>query len=222
MAPKQCYPLTTKMKIVLLVFTLFWGVTASANNDDVLEVEKDGLVVNVVDFKDGDKIKLFEAETGEHILSKSIGQIDLSMLPNGKYLLENNEGKSVIIERTGDEIIVEDMLTDEYVVEKDSDIIQEEQIAMEKQLERFYHQGSSKILSIAREGDIVTVLDFQEGDEIKLFEVKDTVHILSKTEGFVDLSQLPVGVYFIENNRGESVIVEKLVDKGEMMAADTN
>ena len=62
----------------------------------------------------------------------------------------------------------------------------------------------------------MTVLDFEEGDVIKLFEVKNTVHILSKTINVVDLSQLPAGIYFLENNKGESVVLEKFLDNDQV------
>lgn len=205
------------MRTLTIIFSLLFFINVNANiEDDALRIEREGLVISVVDFQEGDKLKLFEFESGEHILSKTSDQIDLSMLPAGKYLLENSEGKSIVIERTDEELLLEKALDDSYVVEYDSKMVEVENVALEEELESFYSNTDDNLLAIEREGDIITIVDFKEGDEIKLFEVKNTVHILTKTQGFVDLSQLPAGVYFIENNEGDAVVVEKFVDNGQV------
>ncbi len=209
------------MKTIMyfLSFFLFLGVYANGN-DETLEVEKDGLVVEVVGFQEGDKIKLFEVATGDHILSKSHGQIDLSMLPVGDYLLENSEGKSTVIQRLETEINIEGIIAkvdNEFVLERDSErAYVSSDVNVEEEFINYYENTQTDLLEITREGDVVTVIDFEEGDKIKLFEVKDTVHILSKTTNFVDLSQLPAGVYVLENNKGESVVVEKFLSNDQM------
>ncbi|RZT00272.1 hypothetical protein [Aquimarina brevivitae] len=199
------------MRTLAYIIILFFCFNAHANYvNDTLKVEKEGFIVSVVDFQEGDKIKLFEAETMVHILSKTRGQVDLSMLPIGKYLLENNEGRSVIIEKSENDLVVEQgMLTDEYVVANDSEYVKDGDYDTAEELETYYTDNEADLLNITREGDKITVVDFEAGDEIKLFEVKNTVHVLTKSIRHVDLTQLPDGVYVLKNNRGQSVVVEK-------------
>ncbi|WP_062057739.1 hypothetical protein [Aquimarina longa] len=200
------------MKSILYFFSLFLALSTYANGiDDSLEVEKEGLVVVVVNFQDGDKIKLFEVESGDHVLSKTRGEVDLSFLPVGAYLLENSEGESVIIERLEEDINITEALDNDFVIENDSErMYMPAEINIEKEYIHYYDNAETNLLSITREGNFITVDDFEEGDKIKLFEVKNTVHVLSKTTNVVDLSQLPVGVYVLENNKGKSVVIEKL------------
>ncbi|WP_299245655.1 hypothetical protein [uncultured Aquimarina sp.] len=198
------------MRTLAFIFSLLFFTNLNARiEDDSLEIAREGLVVVVVDFKEGDKIKLFEVETGDHILSKTRGQIDLSQLPSGKYLLENNEGKSVVIEKTDLDIFIEEELGTDYIVEVDSDSMPINDKSVEEELEEYYLTSEVNPLSITREGDLITVVDFEEGDKIKLFEVVDKVHILSKTTKLVDLTQLPTGKYILENDRGQAVMIEK-------------
>ncbi len=210
------------MKTIVYFLSFFLFLSSYANGDDqVLVVEKDGLVVEVVDFQEGDKIKLFEVSTGDHILSKSHGQIDLSQLPVGDYLLENSEGRSIVIQRLEEEVNIEGVVAqihDEFVLASDSErAYVSSDVNVEEEFINYYENTQTGLLEITREGDVVTVVGFEEGDKIKLFEVKDTVHILSKTTNFVDLSQLPAGVYVLENNKGESVVVEKFLGNDQMV-----
>ncbi|WP_152538643.1 hypothetical protein [Aquimarina macrocephali] len=211
------------MKSIACFFSLFLFLSSYANDlDQILEVEMEGLVVVVVDFQEGDKIKLFEVESGDHVLSKTHGEIDLSQLPMGAYLLENSEGESVVIERLEEAInitgAIENVETD-FVLENDSKrAYVPAEIDVEQEFIHYYENAETNLLEITRDGDFVTVVGFEEGDKIKLFEVKNTVHILSKTTNFVDLSQLPVGVYVLENNKGESVVVEKFIDNDDLVA----
>lgn len=209
------------MRLIVFIFSLFLVFSSYANDDDqILIVEKEGLIVMVVDFEEGDKIKLFEVETGDHILSKTHNQIDLTQLPLGSYLLENNEGKSVVIERLEEAIDIDgvvEKVESDFIVARDSErVYVSSDVDVEEEFINYYENTQTGLLDITREGDVITVVDFIEGDKIKLFEVKDTVHVLSKTEGYVDLSQLPAGVYVLENNRGESVVVEKFVDNDQV------
>ncbi len=198
------------MRTLAFIFSLFFFANLCANtSDDNLQIAREGLVVVVVDFKEGDKIKLFEVETGAHILSKTRGQIDLSQLPTGKYLIENNEGKSVVIEKTDADIVIEEELGTDYVVENDSDKMRTGTMSVEEELEEYYLTAEVNPLGIERDGDIITVVDFEEGDQIKLFEVIGRIHVLSKTTEVVDLTQLAVGKYILENDRGQSIIIEK-------------
>lgn len=212
------------MRSVACFFSLFLFLNSYANDSSQsLQVEKEGLIVVVVDFQEGDKLKLFDVESGDHVLSKTRGQIDLSQLPMGSYLLENSVGQSIVIQRLEEEIAIEGEITDnveqEFIVEQDSKrIYMPSEVTVEQEYIKYYENAETNLLEITREGDIVTVVDFQEGDTIKLFEVKNTVHILSKTINSVDLSQLPTGVYVLENNKGESVVVEKFVDNEELVA----
>ncbi len=211
------------MKLIVCILSLFLSLSIYAN-DDTLTVEKDGLVVEVVDFEEGDKLKLFEVETGDHILSKTHGQIDLSQLPVGSYLLENNEGKSIVIDRLEEELKVDGAISaihNDFLLERDSKrIYMPAEIDVEQEYVQYYENAETNLLAIEREGDLITVVDFEEGDKIKLFEVKNTVHILSKTTNFVDLSQLPEGVYVLENSRGDSVVIEKFLDVDINLVAD--
>ncbi len=213
------------MKLITCFFSLFLFFNCYANNNDgILTVEKDGLVVEVLDFQDGDKIKLFEIETGDHILSKTHAQIDLSQLPVGSYLLENNEGKSIVIDRLEEDLRVDGAISaihNDFLLERDSKkSLVPADINVEQEFIRYYENSETNLLAIEREGDMITVVNFEEGDKIKLFEVKNTVHILSKTSNFVDLSQLPAGMYVLENNKGESVVVEKYSESDNSLMAD--
>ena len=209
------------MKLITCIFSLFLFLNSYANiSDGDLKVEKDGLVVVVLDFEEGDKIKLFEIETGEHILSKTHSEIDLSQLPIGSYLLENNDGESVVIDRMEEELKVDGAINaihNDFLLERDSArVMVPAEIDVEQEYMHYYDNSETNLLAITREGDVITVEDFEEGDKIKLFEVKNTVHVLTKTTNFVDLSQLPAGVYVLENDRGDSVVVEKFVDKDQV------
>ncbi len=211
------------MKLVALIFSLFLSLSILANNENDLTVEQDGLIVEVIDFEDGDKLKLFEVETGDHILSKSYARIDLSQLPVGSYLLENNQGQSIIIDRLEEELMIDgaiiaeadDFLTEEKTVEENyvaEEVAVDQEVNIEEEFVKYHIESQKNLLSIHREGNMITVIDFEEGDKLKLFEVKDTIHVLSKTTNVIDLSQLPVGVYVLENNKGNSVIVEKFTE----------
>ncbi|GAA3514507.1 hypothetical protein GCM10022393_30580 [Aquimarina addita] len=199
------------MRILLLFFTFLITLNTTAANfeDDALEVVQEGLIVTVVNFEEGDKIKLFELETGVHILSKTIDQVDLSLLPIGKYLLENSQGKSAVIEKTDLEIIIEESLGTDFIVDTDSEFTSYNEVNIGEELENYYAPSESNELLIARDGDLITVVDFEEGDKIKLFEVKNKVHVLSKTTGKIDLSQLASGRYLIEDNHGKFIQIEK-------------
>ncbi len=204
------------MKLITLFFSLFLSIICLANTEDPLTVEQEGLIVEVLDFEEGDKLKLFEVETGDHILSKTYGRIDLSQLPVGSYLLENNQGKSIIIDRLEVELKIEGAIIklagDDVLVEDSQESQSIEEVNVEEEVVQLYENSQRALLSIQRDGDIITVLDFEEGDKIKLFEVKDTIHVLSKTTNVVDLSLLPVGIYVLENSKGDSVVVEKYID----------
>ncbi|WP_378177049.1 hypothetical protein [Aquimarina sp. SS2-1] len=204
------------MKVTALIFSLFLSISVFAYSDDELSVYQDGLTVEVADFEDGDELKLFELETGHHILSKSYSRVDLSQLPVGSYLLENNEGKSIIIDRLEEELVINGVVVtqeEELIVEDTMDVVAENEASQTEEVSsENYMSSSENQLAIEREGNIIEVLDFEDGDKIKLFEVKDTIHVLSKTTNIIDLSQLPIGVYLLENNRGDSVIVEKFTE----------
>ncbi len=206
------------MRVTALFFSLFLSIISFANNDNGLIVEQNGLIIEVMYFEEGDKLKLFEVETGDHILSKSYSHIDLSQLPVGSYLLENNQGKSIVIDRLEEELMIDGAIekeTENFFVEE-NDLAEEtavdQGVTIEQEFVHHYINSQKNQLSIEREGDMITVVDFEEGDKLKLFEVKDTVHILSKTTNIVDLSQLPVGLYVLENSEGESVVVEKFTE----------
>ncbi|WP_378177067.1 hypothetical protein [Aquimarina sp. SS2-1] len=198
------------MRTLAFIFSLFFLANLNARNeDDNLQIAREGFVVVVVDFKEGDKIKLFEVETGAHILSKTRGQIDLTQLPLGKYLLENSEGKSVVIEKTEVDIFVEKELGSEYIVAYDSETATNNEVTVEEELEEYYFTSEVNPLAITRDGDMITVLDFLDGDKIKLFEMVGKIHVLTKTTKKVDLTQLASGKYILENDRGQAVVVEK-------------
>ncbi|WP_299245643.1 hypothetical protein [uncultured Aquimarina sp.] len=205
------------MKVITLIFSLFLSISISANTNNALAVYQDGLTVEVVDFEEGDKLKLFELETGDHILSKSYSRIDLSQLPIGSYLLENNQGQSIVIDRQEEKLMIEGAVIlqeEEFVVEEGDSIALDENVEVitEDVTVEDYISPKENQLTIQREGSLVVVLNFEEGDKLKLFEVKDTIHVLSKTTNVIDLSQLPVGVYLLENSKGDSVIIEKFTE----------
>lgn len=198
------------MKSIILILILLFSFNIYAGAEPrILKVSRDGLIVVVEDFKEGDKIKLFEVESGDHVLSKTRGQVDLSFLPMGRYLLENSKGFSIIIEKTDTELVLEKELGVDYMVSEPIDLDVARNITIEEEIEEFYIANDASILKIERDGDLVKVLDFEEGDKIKLFEVKNKIHVLSKTVGIVDLSQLPAGKYFLRDNHGKQAVVEK-------------
>ncbi|SEL81227.1 hypothetical protein SAMN04487910_3330 [Aquimarina amphilecti] len=90
------------MKKLLLIFSLMYATVLFGNNgnDESLIVKRTGNIITVVDFKDGDKVKLFELRTGRIITYKTKrGIFDLSQLPAGKYLLVDKDGRKVIVEK---------------------------------------------------------------------------------------------------------------------------
>ncbi|MDH7444442.1 hypothetical protein [Aquimarina sp. 2201CG14-23] len=90
------------MKKLLLIFSLFCATVLFGNNwsDEDLIVSRNGDIITVVDFKDGDKVKLFELRTGKIITYKTKrGIFDLSQLPIGKYLLIDKKGRKVVVEK---------------------------------------------------------------------------------------------------------------------------
>jgi len=174
--------------------------------------------------------KLFVAETEEHILSKSYAIVDLSQLPVGAYLLENNRGESIVINRLEETIqidaIMNEVAEEEYdtvAAENDVDTVYETEVVyeavvnVEEEVAELYTGAKRGSLNINREGDLVTVLDFKDGDKIKLFEVEDDTHILTKTSNLIDLSLLAAGEYLLENSNGDSVVIKKFenVEIGE-------
>lgn len=200
------------MKTITLIFSLFLSIVSIAKTDNPLTVEQEGLIVEVVDFEDGDKLKLFEVETGDHILSKSYARIDLSQLPVGSYLLENNQGKSIIIDRLEEELKIDGAIiasNEEFIVADSNQVVVDEEIDVNEEVAELYANTHKNLLSIHREGDIITVLNFEEGDKIKLFEVEDDIHVLSKTTNVIDLSLLAAGQYLLEDSNGNSVVIEK-------------
>ncbi len=200
------------MKTITLIFSLFLSIVTIAKTDNPLTVEQEGLTIEVVNFEEGDKLKLFEVETGDHILSKSYARIDLSQLPVGSYLLENNQGKSIIIDRLEEELKIDGAIiaaNEDFVVADANEDVVSEIMDVNEEVAQIYANAHRNLLSIHREGDLITVLDFEEGDKIKLFEVVDTIHVLSKTTNVVDLSLLPAGQYVLENDKGFSVVIEK-------------
>jgi len=195
-----------------------------ASDGEKLIVEQDGFIVEVIYFEEGDKLKLFEVETGDHVLSKTHAQIDLSFLSVGSYLLENNQGQSIVIDRMEDELIVDGMVAknDEFLLEHDSkrSKFSNDDMDVNEEFVRYYRNSQTNLLAIEREGNMITIVDFEEGDTLKLFEIRNTVHVLSKTSNYVDMAQLPVGVYVLENDRGDSVVIEKFAESESTMAAD--
>ncbi|MBW1295568.1 hypothetical protein [Aquimarina litoralis] len=90
------------MKKLVLIFSLMYATVLFGNNgnDESLIVKRNGNIITVVNFKDGDKVKLFELRTGKIITYKTKrGIFDLSQLPEGKYLLINRDGRKVIVEK---------------------------------------------------------------------------------------------------------------------------
>jgi len=205
------------MKFTTLIFSLFLSIASFANpEDNGLTVYQDGLIIEVANFEEGDKLKLFEVETGDHILSKSYSSIDLSQLPVGSYILENNLGKSITIDRLEEELVLNGAIlieaeTVSFENEEVADVSTDNEVSVEDNLVSNLVETQEHVLAIQREGNIITVVDFEEGDKLKLFEVKDTIHVLSKTTNNIDLDQLPIGVYLLENNNGDSVIIEKFI-----------
>ena len=201
-------------KITLLSILFVLSLHLFANEDMILQVLTEGYSVTVIEFEDGDVIKLFDVASGDHILSKTHNYIDLSQLPSGEYLLENSKGQSTIIQRLELDLFVieERVLGTDYVV---TDTIEhDENNGDTSEVEMASLLSSSDPLKITRVGSTITVNDFHEGDKIKLFEIKNTVHILTKTTNKIDLSQIAPGKYFIENStNGRIAIVSKVKEE---------
>ncbi len=207
-------------KITLALLTIITSISfafATENEENKLEIETQGYMITVLDFQEGDEIRLFEAETGVHILSKTRGFVDLSQLPNGTYVLENTNGKTTTIERTEIELSVAPPLGTAYVVNEDApEETEEDELAEELRL-----LENRKSIDIIQEGNMVTVVDFKEGDAIKLFEIKDTVHVLTKSTGVIDLTLLETGKYFIENKEGAVAFIEKFANEEDQKTIET-
>ncbi len=203
---------------ILSFLFVFSFAFATDNKEKELEIQTEGYIVTVLDFRDGDEIKLFEAETGVHILSKTRDYIDLSQLPNGLYVIENANGKSTTIERTEIELYVAPPLDSSYIVTEDAS----EKTEDEETLEELSLLKNRQAIDIKQEGNIITVLNFEEGDVIKLFEIKNTVHVLTKSTGVIDLTLLEPGKYFIENKKGAVAFIEKLANEEEQNTVKTS
>ncbi len=203
---------------ILSFLFVFSFAFATDNKEKELEIQTEGYIVTVLDFRDGDEIKLFEAETGVHILSKTRDYIDLSQLPNGLYVIENANGKSTTIERTEIELYVAPPLDSSYIVTEDAS----EKTEDEETLEELSLLKNRQAIDIKQEGNIITVLNFEEGDVIKLFEIKNTVHVLTKSTGVIDLTFLEPGKYFIENKKGAVAFIEKLANEEEQNTVKTS
>lgn len=199
------------MKTKLLFLSLLLSAHIFATDNEDLNVEKKGLSIEVVDFEDGDKLKLFEINTGDHVLSKSYSQVDLSQLPEGTYLLEDNHGKSIQIDKKADALYIDESLVSyqekvEFVT--DAEFATEEEIAtMHRELGKSSGEAG-RFLEVQRIGNIIKVLNFETGDKLKLFQIKDNTHILTKTIDTIDLSDLPHGSYLLENKKGLTAIIE--------------
>lgn len=196
-----------------LVIILLSSNLYAFSGDDDLKVRKEGNEVIIVNFKDGDKIKLFELETGYHILTKRRGRIDLSQLPNGKYKIVDNHGKYAEIEKTDLDIVTNDEpLGSDFVVEEDAPLYNgdEDEVDTAEELELYYYMLEFNPLEIEQEGNMVTILDFEAGDIIKVFEFQSKNHVITKYEHFLDLTSLPEGRYLLENNHNQIAVVERI------------
>jgi len=71
---------------------------ANDNPDERLEIVHTGSIIQVVDFQEGDTLRLFEFATADIVVKKTYGEIDFFQLAEGRYVLENTTGESVLIE----------------------------------------------------------------------------------------------------------------------------
>jgi hypothetical protein len=77
----------------------------------------------------------------------------------------------------------------------------------------FGNNGNDESLIVSRNGNIISVMNFKDGDKIKLLELRIAKIITYKTRREVfDLSQLPAGKYLLINKNGGKVLVEKRID----------
>ncbi|MDY8134519.1 hypothetical protein [Aquimarina sp. 2201CG5-10] len=86
-------------KVILIICLIFNFIGIYAKNEgNELKIKKTGKVINIIDFEEGAKIKLFELKTYDIVLVKTRGEIDFSQLPEGKYVLIDSSDKKIIID----------------------------------------------------------------------------------------------------------------------------
>lgn len=198
-----------KLFIALLLVT---STTLFASTEkEELEIQQEGQVVTIVNFEEGSKIKVFETATGIHILSKKRGQVDLSQLPEGSYTIIDTYGRTIQIVNDGEEV-VESTPTNTIEVVEDAPEVIENNVENTFENEEYANHSGDRFasLEVAREGNTITVTNFEDGDEIKVFEFQGKIHVLTKKSDSVDLTQLPEGKYLFENNKNQIAIVEKM------------
>lgn len=198
-----------KLFIALLLVT---STTLFANTEkEELEIQQEGQVVTIVNFEEGSKIKVFETATGIHILSKKRGQVDLSQLPEGSYTIIDNYGRTIQIVNDG-EGVIENAPTNTFEVVEDASEVIENNVESTFENEDYANHSENRFdsLEIAQEENTVTITNFEDGDEIIVFEFQGKTHVLTKKSDSVDLSQLPSGKYLFENNKNQIAIVEKM------------
>ncbi len=89
-------------KVIIVICFICVAIQGYANDNlsEKLEISHTGSIVNIVDFQEGDTLRLFEFTTADIVLKKTYGEIDFFQLAEGRYVLENTEGKKVLIEYT--------------------------------------------------------------------------------------------------------------------------
>ena len=201
------------MKLVIALLLVIHTTVFANTEKEELEIQQEGQVVTIVDFEEGDQIKVFETATGVHILSKQRGQIDLSQLPEGSYTIIDNNGRTIEVINNSEEIITNTLSISTEVIE-DAPLLEQEEIIEAEVIDNNTSESTNisafNSLEVLQEGNHITIVDFEEGDKIKVFEYKDNIHVLTKKVDTVDLSQLPSGKYLIENSKNQIALVEKI------------
>ncbi|UZO79297.1 hypothetical protein NBT05_09970 [Aquimarina sp. ERC-38] len=195
------------MKLFIILSLAIPTLLFANTEKEALEVRQEGQIVTVTNFEEGNKIKVFETVSGVHVLSKKRGQIDLSQLPEGSYTIIDNSGRTVEVINTG-EIVEIDETTNEFLITEDAPLVveNEDSTAEEQPLNDFTHYQPLKIKQV---DNSIEILDFTDGDIIKVFEFENDIHVLTKKYNVIDLSQLPSGKYYLKNNKRQIAVVEK-------------
>ncbi len=71
-----------------------------------------------------------------------------------------------------------------------------------------YAHNEEDKLKVVTSGRTISVVNFEEGSKIKLFEYRTDEIVLVKRRGEIDFTQLEEGEYVLVNEKGYKVLVE--------------
>ena len=192
--------------ILLFIFTILFYSNLLANDDkNKLVIQQDDKVVTVLNFKEGDTLKLYEQVSNLHVLTSVSNKIDLSNLPVNNYYLVDHLGRKANLSN-GVVNISEEEKYNNSESEKNENVNNNWTVAKVPELLGVNYNGN---LKIKKDNNFIEVLDFKEGENLKLFELNGFVHVLTKSRKVIDFSQLNSGKYLLENSdTGNNILIE--------------